>query len=316
MRSKNNHSELELDALIDACLDGRLSEEEADGLSKRLEESSEARERYWQLASVHGLLEQSMQCVSMRAATGEAFSAPVKAGRLSRWPRMAPIAAGIAIGIFSSSVVWAYKFPRADQLRREAREITFESFEDAELGLSGRFPSTANHWHGRVISVPGAHGMPAVSGNRIGQFLSRGDSKFTYARYLIDLDEYREATEGRVRAVEVEASFFFSNPSKPAVFQIRLAAFSQEPEAVRPIWNNEETLFDTVLQHVRRNHRIEAGEQPGWHELGATIEVPSGTRTILVSLGAGNVDSGGTPSSDHFVDAVRVTLVDTTAPLD
>ena len=313
MKNKDNHREL--DALIDACLDGRLSEEEAGRLSKRIEESSEARERYWQLASVHGLLEQSMQCASMKAATGEAFSAPAKPQRLSRWPQMAPIAAGIAIGIFSSSVVWAYKFPGAEQPQREGREITFESFEDADLKLSGRFPSTANQWHGRVMSVPGAHGMPAVSGTRTGQFQPRGDSKFTYARYLIDLDAYPEPAEGRVRSVEVEASFLTSNPSEPAVFQIRLAAFSQEPEAVRPIWNNEEILFDTVLQHVGRNHRTEPGEQPDWHELRATIEIPSGALSVLVSLRAGNVDPVN-PAADHYVDAVRVDLFDTTGPLD
>ena len=55
----------ELDALIDACLDGRLSEEEADALSKRIEASGEARERYWQLASVHGMLEPTIQNASL-----------------------------------------------------------------------------------------------------------------------------------------------------------------------------------------------------------------------------------------------------------
>lgn len=313
MRNKDKHREL--DALIDACLDGRLSEEEAGRLSERIEASGEARERYWQLASVHGLLEQSLQCASMKAATGESFSPPAKPEQFSRWPRIAPIAAGILFGIFSSSVVWAYKFTRADQPQREAREITFESFENAELELPKRFPSTANQWHGRVISVPEAQGVPAVSGTRTGQFQPQGDSKFTYARYLIDLDEYPKLSAGRVRSVEVQASFLSSNPSVHAVFQIRLAAFSQEPGAVRPIWNNEEILFDTVLQHVGRNHKTEPGEETNWHDLRATIEIPSGARTVLISLGAGNVDPN-TSASDHYVDAVQVDLVDTTQPLD
>ena len=71
MKEKDNNSEL--DALIDACLDGRLSEAEADRLSQWIEESSEARERYWELASVHGMIEQSMQSASLKAATGEEF---------------------------------------------------------------------------------------------------------------------------------------------------------------------------------------------------------------------------------------------------
>jgi len=40
------------------------------------------------------------------------------------------------------------------------------------------------------------------------------------------------------------------------------------------------------------------------------IEVPPGTRSIVISLGAGN-DESGSATSDHFVDAVRVRLVDT-----
>ncbi len=76
MQDKDNNSEL--DALIDACLDGRLSEAEADRLSHWIEESSEARERYWQLASVHGMIEQSMQSASLKAATGDEFVTPLK----------------------------------------------------------------------------------------------------------------------------------------------------------------------------------------------------------------------------------------------
>lgn len=81
-------------------------------------------------------------------------------------------------------------------------------------------------------------------------------------------------------------------------------AFSQEPEAVRPIWNDHDLLFDTVLQHVGRNYIPEPGEQMGWHKLRATIEVPTGTRSVVISLGAGNDEPGAT-DSDHFVDAVQ-----------
>jgi len=89
-----------------------------------------------------------------------------------------------------------------------------------------------------------------------------------------------------------------------------LGLFSQEPEAVRPIWNDHELLFDTVLGHVGRNYTTAPGDQTGWRTLRATIEVPPRTRSIVISLGAGN-DKPGPTTSDHFVDAVRVRLVDT-----
>ena len=122
----------ELDALIDACLDGRLSGAESDRLSQLIEESSKARQRYWELASVHGMIEQSMQSASLKAATGEEFVTPVKMEEERfRWSRISSTAAGILIGIFSASVVWAYAVPRVNQPHRESREIVFESFEES-----------------------------------------------------------------------------------------------------------------------------------------------------------------------------------------
>ena len=306
MKEKDNS---ELDALINACLDGRMSEAEADRLSQWIEESSEARERYWELASVHGLIEQSMQSASVKAATGEEMARPPKAEGLFRWPRINAVAAGMMIGILSASLGWAYAIPLVHQTRRESTEIVFEGFEDADIKLSGRFPTNANEWFGGVRSVPGTDAVPAAEGTRVAQFNPPTKSKFTYARYLIDLDEHPMPGEEHVRTVEVEASFFTSKPQEPSVFQIRLGAFSQDPEAVRPIWNDHETLFDTVLQHVGRNYITEPGEQTGWHKLRATIEIPTGTRSVVISLGAGN-DEPGDAASEHFVDAVRVQLVD------
>jgi len=307
MTDKFNNSEL--DALIDACLDGRLSDAEAERLSQWIEESSEARERYWELASVHGLIEQSVQAASVKAATGEEMAQPLQAEGPARRLRINAVAAGMVIGILSASLGWAYAIPLVNQTRRESTEIVFEDFEDPEMKLLGRFPTNANRWFGRILSVPGKDGITTVSGTRVGQFNTWPKTKLAYARYLIDLDEHPKPAEEHVRTVEVEASFFTSNPQEPSVFQIRLGAFSQEPEAVRPIWNDHETLFDTVLQHVGRNYITEPGEQTGWHKLRAAIEIPTGTRSVVISLGAGNDEPGAT-TSEHFVDAVRVQLVD------
>ena len=61
----------ELDHLIHHCLEGCLSVSEAARLSALLEQSAEARERYWATASVHGLLEDSLQQASLRVISGQ-----------------------------------------------------------------------------------------------------------------------------------------------------------------------------------------------------------------------------------------------------
>ena len=63
-RGYENGKERELDDLLNRYLDGNLSEEDARALSTQIEESAEVRERYWELASIHGMVEQTMQSVS------------------------------------------------------------------------------------------------------------------------------------------------------------------------------------------------------------------------------------------------------------
>jgi hypothetical protein len=313
MKEKDNNSEL--DALIDACLDGRLSEAEADRLSQWIEESSEARQRYWQLASVHGMIEQSMQSASLKAATGEEFVAPVKTEGRFRWSRITSTAAGILIGIFSASLVWAYAVPLVNRAHRVSREIVFVSYEDPNLKPQERFPTNANQWFGKMFSVPGDAGMPAVEGTRVGKFETVPKNRFTYTRYVVDLDEHPVPSDEHTRTIEVSGSFFSPDLDPTSVFRIHVGAFSQAPEAVQSVWNDREHFDDNVLQQVGRNYSPEPNDQPAWHEVNVTMEIPPETRSVVVSLGAGKRAPGGA-SSDRYLDAVRVNLVDTFVPVD
>ena len=177
------------------------------------------------------------------------------------------------------------------------------------MGFKGRFPTEAGKWFGEISSIPEDEIISSASGVRVAKFWNKSKAKFTYARYLIDLDEYAKPGQNHSRSVRVEASFFASNPDESSVFQIRLAAFSQEPQEVRPIWNNQEVLFDQVLQHVGRNHITKPEQKPDWQRLEASIEIPPETRSVVISLGAGMVDSNG-DKSNHYLDDIRVSLVD------
>jgi hypothetical protein len=299
----------ELDDLLNGYLDGNLSEDDARTLSHQIEESPELRQRYWELASIHGMVEQTMQSASLQATTGRESVEPERRTRISGLSRIKTGIAGLAIGVFSASVVWAFNLPQDKKSEQEVREIVTESFEDPDTEFKGRFPSEAGKWFGEISSVSAKDEIPPASGVRVAKFWDKSKAKFTYARYLIDLDEYAKPGQNQSRSVRVEASFFASNPDESSVFQIRLAAFSQEPQEVRPIWNNQEVLFDQVLQHVGRNHITKPGQKPDWQRLEASIEIPPGTRSLVISLGAGMDDPNGDKSS-HYLDEVKVSLVD------
>ena len=307
MKKDKNISDL--DDVLNKYLDGSLTEDEALDLSNRIEESSEVRERYWELASIHGMVEQTMQSASLQAATGRESAEPERRPRVSGLSRIKTGIAGLAIGVFSVSVVWAFNLPQDEKSDQEIREIVSESFEDPGKEFKSRFPSEAGKWFGEISTISADEAISSASGVRVAQFLDNPKAKFAYARYLVDLDEYAKPGQNQSRSVRVEASFYASNPDESSVFQIRLAAFSQEPQEVRPIWNDQEVLFDQVLQHVGRNHITKPGQKPDWQRLEASIEIPPETRSLVISLGAGMDDPNGDKSS-HYLDEVRVSLVD------
>ena len=250
-----------------------------------------------------------MQSASLQATTGRESAEPERSPRTSGLSRIKTGITGLAIGVFSASVVWAFKLPQDNQPQPKIQEIVSESFENPEQNFKRRFPFEAGKWFGDIYSISADQAISSASGVRVAQFLDNPKTKFAYARYLIDLESYAEVYPTHSRSLRVDTSFFASNPDDSSVFQIRLAAFSQEPQEVRPIWNNQEVLFDQVLQHVGRNHITKPGQDSEWHKLGASIEIPPGTRSVVISLGAGMVDSSD-DKSNHYLDDVRVSLVD------
>lgn len=306
----------ELDALIDACLDDRLSEAEADRLSRLIEESSEARERYWELASVHGMVEQSLQSASLKAATGEEFVepvAPANVGWLFRWPRITAVAAGLVIGIFSASMVWAYAIPREGGITRTSQEIVSEDFEDPEMKVKPHLPVNANQWFGRLVSVAPKDGVSAVQGSRVGLLSPVAGNRAESARYVVDLHDLPELAPGHVRSLVVKASFAAPFTGQEPGFRVGLVAFSQAPEDVRQAWKDRWNSDAMILQGVERKHLPKKDERGKWHEVSASLEIPEGTRSVIVSLGVWHLNPDQ-PVSDFYLDAVQVQLVDTYEP--
>ena len=303
----------ELDGLIDACLDGRLSEEEAERLSQWIEESSEARDRYWELASVHGMIEQSMQNASLKAATGEASVAPTKKGGVYRWPRFTAVAAGLLIGLFSASIVWAYAIPRGGTITRSSQKIVSESFEDPKMKLRPRLPVEANQWFGRLVSVVPEDGVSAVQGSRVGQLSPVPGNRTESVRYVVDLNDYPELAQGHVQSLQVKGFFWAPTTKQEPKFRVELAAFKEAPGDVREAWKEEREFGERVLQEVVRNYLPKSGELGDWHEVSASLEIPEGTRSVVISLGVFHLHPEK-PVSDFYLDGIEVRLVDTYEP--
>ena len=130
--------------------------------------------------------------------------------------------------------------------------------------------------------------------------------KFCIAARIVDLAGYPLPVGAASQTVEVTASFHRIPSDLAERNQIRLAAFSEAPDEVKPIWNSDR-MFDQVLQHVARTVTTKHGEN-GWQTLKATMEIPAGARSLVIYLGA-DVPDDSAPKTVHFLDDVHAQFV-------
>lgn len=221
----------------------------------------------------------------------------------------------LLFGIFSASVVWAYAVPSAGRTIEHTVTVLAEGFEDSRMAPGRGFPTDANWWSGDVSVPVGAEsGVSPAEGSHMVRLTPPLKRKLSYAWRIVNLTEHPEAATARSLRLEVAASFSTRGAARSSRYQIPLTAFSEEPAEVRAIWNNEPVLFDTVLQHVGRNVRTQPGDT-GWQTVRAAMQIPPGTRSVVISLAADDADPA-LPRAEYYLDDVQARFVITEAPAE
>lgn len=144
-----------LDSLIDAHLNGTISDAERSELDAVLLESAEARRRFWQLAEVHGLARQAARIVWGEPAEPEADRVialpPAKwRGLLSTmqpWQLAAALVVATSIAFFWSSAMWQ---TRSNELAGYVATITQQA--DCQWG-SGFSVADGNRLAPRTLEL-------------------------------------------------------------------------------------------------------------------------------------------------------------------
>ena len=310
---ENSPSRTRWRALIDRHLLGELSAEEGHELEASLAARREAREDFRLRCNVDAALRTEAEALVEDCEPGAIAPSrreKVTTGRFHwvSWRPWPAAAAGLAFGILSATIVWAYALPGAKRPAERVIPVLAEGFENADLPPARGFPKVANEWSGDLsVPVPADAEVAPVEGIRMMRLTPPNRRKFSYAWRIVDVHEFPVLQIGETCRLEVSAAFNAPGPGRPLRYQVRLAAFSQEPEAIRKIWNDEPMLFDTVLQHVGRN-LLPPADARGWQTVGATMEIPPGTRSIVISLGATEADAVGEPKT-YYLDDVRVRFV-------
>jgi hypothetical protein len=229
------------------------------------------------------------------------------------WRPLTAAAAGLVIGLFSATMVFAYAVPRMMPDRQRVVSFFDDGFEDASAAFGRGFPRDAGGWSGDHLEVVEAgDGKSPKEGLRMVRLAPVKERKFCAAVRIMDLAEFPPGSETESITVEVTASFHGMESEWQDRNQIRLAAFAEPPADVRHIWRTDGSLEQALL-HVARTIETKPGDR-GWQTLHASMVIPAGTRSLVIHLGA-SIAEDSAPKSPHFLDDVQVRFTAHEVPL-
>ncbi|MDH4410655.1 MAG: hypothetical protein QE273_13650 [Verrucomicrobiales bacterium] len=268
--------------------DGALSPVEVETFERALRDDPERRRRFAELQlrsmALHDHFRQ------------EAFRMPEQATLSTRQPwRPRPAlaaAAGLVIGLFGASVVWAISTPERIATASRVAGLVGGGFEGGSTGaIDAGFPKTTGRWSGDEATLVDLDGAP--EGGRVLQFVRLGaDEAVPGGRaiscdvfQLIDLQSLRPAAEGEGEAMlELSASFRDGRVAgtRPSVsFMAQIFLFSGDPLGLHRAWPNN--LGEALASGAAFVHTMGAAK-PEWHRLGAKCLVPPGADFAVIQI--------------------------------
>ena len=304
----------ELDVLIEDCLEDRLSEPDAKKLSALLEQSVEARAHYWQTASIHVLLEHTLQNASMRVVTGRSLPVNTSSTRWFSWRPLAAAAAGLVIGLFSASVVYAYVVPMASSI------ILLDDSFEGSTKVASKVSLEASVWRGDHAEVVGSEqDMKPENGQRMLRFL-RADFQgkpraagghIADVYRLIDLREHRHEFSNGGAVVQASASVNAVPFSEGERFGCAISLFAMDADSLPDSTSYIGTALENEANAMVRSNRTKLDRDPAhWQRLSTEMRLSPNTEFLVLRLHINQLFESTDASifTGSYADDVRVTL--------
>lgn len=322
-------TEHELD-LLHGYLSGTISDAEFGRLQSLLRESPEARAQLRDLSMVDAKFQE------MAAADPEILgllTAPAVRplrGSWFTWRPLTAAAAGLAIGLFSASMVWGYVVPYA----MRAITLVQESFESGPAPSVSGMPVEPGRWSGDFSEIVGEfRGVKPAQGRKMLRFI-RADYEGKPARdgYVADLFRIIDLRGSDLdvargdACISVEARFRSLPESDRGRLRCGVTVYALDalPEAGERhdffLKRRDGVLIDgvgasnagpTILATAARHENLATDS---WQVTRSELRVPPGTRYFMIHLHESLMDPQGRQSPQPvefaglFVDDIRVML--------
>jgi len=301
------------DDLIQCFLDGQASPEVAHTLSELLKTDASARARYLDFAELHAALlaDETLRTPASLAGEGTPGS-PL----WLRWRSVAAAAAGVAIGVFSASLAFAFGVPRAEVTAERLPALSDGSFEKQQSALPRGFPSAYGLWSGdeaEAASAKARHGAQALRFVRAAADPASPNSPAYSCDVYQLVDLHAIQAEGRNGEATLEMSAHFldarATQGAPVSFTCRLYVFSGLPESLREEWP---LTRKEALASGSGAAQSAGGAPQTWHTVTAKVLLPAQADFAVLQLVASKSQAAGgsVPAEfgEQFADDVRLTL--------
>ncbi len=252
------------------------------------------------------------------SAPAEASSKVIRPARgfFSRRP-LAAAAAGIAFGMFCTSLVFAFVVartdgPKVDPVRKTPVAVFDPGMEDPTPITARNVPNRVGAWGAESARVVTAeNGVEPQEGQHMLRVEptrpdKQGKTHLSPVFQMLDLRSLPKACRVRGAEVQVTASFCAANSEVNSRYGIRIFALNQPPDKARNrFWEKTEEDGVTI---ARQSFDTAPGER-GWHTFSLKMPLPRGTRTLVFVLSAGKPAESSEKDSVHYLDDVQVSVL-------
>ena len=295
---------MERNKLIDALLDGDISEADFLRLEADLSVDPKSRKAYFdRVALSQALMEEAGAFRAKQAAV----VTPERSAWL-QWRSLAAAAAGLVIGLFGASVVYGIAAHRGAE-KRAPLALHEPGFEDPRMPLTVGFPAGAGRWSGDAAQVVAAeNGVQAKQGEFMLRLEPVAKNPLRIFQVL-DLQSLPSDVDGESLDIEISASFATAVAESSVRYMIRAFAVTEAPDGLDAEWFDRR---DESIASVAKGLDVMPGTK-GWQTLDVSIQVPRAARSLVLFFGVRTPDRAAR-TVPHYLDDVQVSLL-TSGPL-
>ena len=305
--------------LIQHYIAGTLTDADARLLQATLKKEPAAAELYLSYMNLDVALEAhaSSSASIAQMLAGQPLSLEARPARPVFWRPLMAAAAGLALGLFSASLLFAYASPQAVVTASRLLALVDGGFERQPNRIPSGFPSEIGVWSGDEAAV--VSGRTKAGGKALCFQRAQGDAAVPYSPadscdifQVVDLRSLRSKGEGLGDAVLELSSDFHDTRSEgggPLRFGCHLYLFSGNPEALHSLWPAplREALGSGVAGWISEG----GGDVQEGRRVTARCVLPANADFAVVQIACGRPRGKALPAPElgrQFADNVNLML--------